>query len=325
VRVGLVGFGSMGQNHARVLDSMNETRLAGIFDPNYSGKSLLFENLNCSSIDQLVNLGLDYCVIATPTTTHVKIACELSQHRVNLLIEKPIATDSDSAQQIIDYVDSNKIKAAVGHVERFNSAMIEAGRRIGLGQLGIIYQIFSSRQGPTPIRVKDVGVITDLATHDIDSIIWLTKSQISKVSAEVIKKKSSTREDGLFLIGELKNGVKISMVINWMNPIKERKTTIVGENGTFVVDTLNSTLVFYENSAIDLSMETISNFVGVSAGNVHQYAFKKTEALKTEHSNMINYIRGYNHDSCSVFEAKYVVDVINLITNSAEFGQTVYK
>ena len=324
-RVGLVGFGSMGQNHARVLDVMSETQLVGIFDPNYFGKSLVFEKLKCNSIEQLATLNLDYCVIATPTNTHVDIACQLARYKVNLLIEKPIAINSDCAQQIIDCASRNKIKAVVGHVERFNPAMVEARKRLDLGQLGRITQIVASRQGPTPIRIKDVGVMTDLATHDIDSITWLTKSRISKISAEIIKKTSSIREDGLFLIGELSNGIKISMIINWINPVKERKTTIVGEYGTFVVDTLNSTLVFYENSAIDLSMETISSFVGVGQGNIHQYAFEKTEALKTEHNNMISYLRDDNHNSCSMLDAKKVLETIDLISKSDSHGQTVYQ
>jgi UDP-N-acetylglucosamine 3-dehydrogenase len=323
-RVGLIGFGNMGRNHARVLDFMDETKLVGIFDPGFAGKSLVFENLKCESIDQLAQMDLDYCVIATPTNTHADLACYLGNLKINLLIEKPIAINSSDAQLIIDCASKNGIKIAVGHIERFNSAMIEARKRIGLGQLGKIIQIVSSRQGPSPMRIKDVGVIEDLATHDLDSVVWLMDSGFSKISAEIIKKDISLKEDGLFLIGELKNGVKVSMIVNWINPVKERKTIIVGEQGTFIVDTLNSTLVFYENSAIDLTSETISTFVGASQGNIQQYAFEKTEALKTEHKNMLKFLTNASHSSCSISEAKKILDTVDLIFESDSLGQTVF-
>jgi len=323
-RVALIGYGSMGQNHARVLSSMPETELVGIFDPNFQGKSFIFEKLKQNSIAQLSQMDLDYCVIATPTNTHKDIACLLSKLNVNILIEKPIAIDYTSAQEIIDCADKNKVKAAVGHIERFNAAMIEARKRIQIGQIGKIIQIISSRQGPFPVRVSDVGVITDLATHDIDVVTWLTNASISKISAEIIFKDNNLREDGLFLIGELNSGVKISMTVNWINPIKERKTTIVGELGTFVVDTLNSTLVFYENGIIDLSNESISNFRGVSQGNVHEYAFEKTEALKTEHRGMISYIDGDDNNICSLIEGKKILETVDIILKSNSTGNTIH-
>ena len=322
-RVALIGYGAMGQNHARVLSSMDETELVGIYDPISTKKDFMFENLKCESIEKLVMLQPEYCVIATPTHTHLEIADFLAKNKINFLIEKPIAPDLQSAQQIINLANINKIKAAVGHIERFNAAMIEARRRINANQLGEILQIITIRQGPLPMRVEDVGVTLDLATHDIDSIMWLTGSTFSKIAAQRIVRKERNFEDGVFIIGELSSGIKVSSIVNWISPLKERRSIIVGEKGTFVIDTLQSTLTFYENGSIDLSGELVSQFLGVSQGNVYQYAFEKTEALKTEHRNMIKFISNSEHNICSLIEASKVIEVTQAIFNSDLLNEVI--
>jgi UDP-N-acetylglucosamine 3-dehydrogenase len=321
--VGLIGYGAMGQNHTRVLNSMPETQLVGIYDSLSSSVDPIFKNLKCESIENLVKNRPDYCVIATPTHTHLEIADYLARNKINFLIEKPIAPDLKSAEQIMNLVSTYNVKAAVGHIERFNAAMIEARKRIKANQLGRILQIITIRQGPLPIRVEDVGVTLDLATHDIDSIMWLTESTFSRIAAQRIFRNGRKFEDGVFILGELSSGVKISSTVNWISPLKERKTMIVGERGTFVIDTLQSTLTFYENGIIDLSGELVSQFIGVSQGNVYQYAFEKTEALKTEHRSMIEFLKGNGSNVCSLNEARKVIEVTQAIFESDRLNMVV--
>jgi predicted dehydrogenase len=321
--VALIGYGAMGQNHARVLNSMAETQLIGIYDPLSSSTDSIFNNLEFESLEELVEIRPDYCVIATPTHTHLEIAEFLAKNKINFLIEKPIAPDLKSAEQIMNLVRAQKVKVAVGHIERFNAAMIEARKRLKANQLGTILQIITIRQGPLPIRVEDVGVTLDLATHDIDSIMWLTDSTFSRVTAQRIFRKERKFEDGVFILGQLSSGVKISSTVNWISPLKERKTMIVGEKGTFVIDTLQSTLTFYENGIIDLSGELVSQFLGVSQGNVYQYAFEKIEALKTEHRNMIEFLTGNGSNVCSLDEARKVIEVTQAIFESDRLNTVV--
>ncbi len=321
--VALIGYGAMGQNHARVLNSMAETQLIGIYDPLSSSTDSIFKNLEFESLEELVEIRPDYCVIATPTHTHLEIAEFLAKNKINFLIEKPIAPDLKSAEQIMNLVRAQKVKVAVGHIERFNAAMIEARKRLKANQLGTILQIITIRQGPLPIRVEDVGVTLDLATHDIDSIMWLTDSTFSRVTAQRIFRKERKFEDGVFILGQLSSGVKISSTVNWISPLKERKTMIVGEKGTFVIDTLQSTLTFYENGIIDLSGELVSQFLGVSQGNVYQYAFEKIEALKTEHRNMIEFLTGNGSNVCSLDEARKVIEVTQAIFESDRLNTVV--
>ena len=166
LRAALIGLGAMGKNHARVLKSLPGVDLVAVFDPAVAEGSL--EVPLVSSFEELISLKPDYCVIATPTFTHEELAIKLASKGINIFIEKPISVSADSASRIIAAVTEKGLIGGVGHIERFNAALVEAKRRINLGELGDVYQISTRRLGPFPARITDVGVTIDLATHDID-------------------------------------------------------------------------------------------------------------------------------------------------------------
>jgi len=321
LRAALIGLGAMGKNHARVLKSLPEVELVAVFDSATSSENSSLPLV--SSFEELVGLKPDYCVIATPTFTHEELAITLAKNGINIFIEKPVSFSSESAARIIEAVVAKGIIGGVGHIERFNAALVEAKRRINQGQLGEVYQISTRRLGPFPSRVTDVGVTIDLATHDIDLTKWLADSSYESVSARTITRSGRNNEDLVTVVGNLKNGILVNHNVNWLSPLKERKTIITGEKGTFVADTLRSDLTFYENGSIINTQREIAYFKGVTQGETTIFAFDKPEALYVEHIEFIDAIKGINSNYVTLEEAAETIKIAEAIIISASSGVAI--
>ena len=262
LKVGLVGLGIMGRNHARVLSNLDGVELLGIVDPIKNtelNSAFIFFELN-----DLLAKKPDYCVIAAPTGFHKDIAIQILDAGVSCLIEKPVSLDLDSAYEIKKTADKNSLVVGVGHIERFNSAIKQLRLRLMNGELGDIYQVCTRRQGPFPSRISDVGVVRDLGTHDIDLTMWLTGSKFKSVSAQTVKRSEREFEDLASINGRLENEIIVNMLVNWLSPLKERNLLVTGEKGAFIVDTLSSNLTYFSNGNFEVTQSSLSHFVGVS-------------------------------------------------------------
>ena len=151
------------------------------------------------------------------------------------------------------------------------------------GLLGDIYQITTRRQGPFPARIADVGVVKDLATHDIDLTAWVAQSPYKNVSARTTHRSGRSHEDMVVAVGTLENGTIVNHVVNWLSPFKERNTTVIGDKGALVADTLTADLTYYENGHVKSDWDSVQSFRGVSEGDVVRFALNKVEPLLTEH------------------------------------------
>lgn len=321
LKAALIGFGAMGKNHARILNTLDNVDLIAVLDP---GISPSISNLPfVSSLEDLIDLKPDYCVIATPTITHEELAIRLAENGINIFIEKPIAISSDTATRIIAAVDKNGLVGAVGHIERFNASLVEAKRRIKLGQLGDVYQISTRRLGPFPARITDVGVTIDLATHDIDLTKWISDSTYESICAHSAIRSGRNNEDLISVVGKLRNGIITSHNVNWLSPLKERKTIITGEKGTFVADTLRSDLTFYENGSIVNTQREIAHFKGVTQGETTIFAFERPEALLVEHLEFVKALSGLESNIVTLGEALETIRVAEAITFSAKEGLVI--
>jgi hypothetical protein len=320
LRAALIGLGAMGKNHARVLKSLPGVDLVAVFDPAVAVGSL--EVPLVSSFEELIALKPDYCVIATPTFTHEELAIKLVSNNINILIEKPISISAESASRIIAAVADKKLIGGVGHIERFNAALVEAKRRINLGQIGDVYQISTRRLGPFPVRITDVGVTIDLATHDIDLTKWLVDSNYESISAYSTIR-LGLNEDLVSAVGKLKNGILVNHNVNWLSPLKERKTIITGEKGTLVADTLRSDLTFYENGNIMNTQREIAYFKGVTQGETTIFAFEKPEALFVEHLEFVKALNGLDSNYVTLGQASETIKVAEAIIKSSNAGEAI--
>ena len=292
LRAGVIGFGSMGKNHVRVLRALDGVELVGIVDK--VAESDRDEVLR--SVKDLLQRNPDYCVVATPTAFHEEVAIELAQAGVHALIEKPIAPSVDSGRRIANAFEENKLIGAVGHIERYNPALREAKRRMEEGQIGKVIQIATRRQGPFPARISDVGVVKDLATHDIDLTRWILGTEYETVDAYTAIKSGRINEDLLAALCIMRDGTIVNHLVNWLSPLKERIINVIGEKGAFTIDTLLADLTFHANAEIENQWEDVARFRGVREGDMVRYAFLKNEPLRTEHEKFMAAIEGHENE-----------------------------
>ena len=316
LRTAIIGLGMMGANHARVLSNLEGVELVAVADPQGDAQNVLPRYKVLKSVDEVIKLGVDYCVISAPTAFHEEIASQLIASGIHFLVEKPIADSYASAVKIRDAAKSAKVIGAVGHIERFNSALQEARKRVLAGELGTIYQIATRRQGPFPSRISDVGVVKDLATHDIDLTSWITGKKYLQVSANAAFRSGREHEDLISVSGLLEDSIVVSHLVNWLSPLKERKIIITGEKGTFVADTLRADLTFYENGKIEISQSELAHFRGVTQGDVHILAFEKPEPLVVEHQNFRDAVLGKPSNIVTLEEGTTTVKIADAIIES---------
>ena len=321
LRVGLVGLGMMGQNHARVLASLEGVDFVGVCDPAGEVNSNAQGRQVVSSLDELIAMKIHYAMVAVPTVYHLETGLTLAEAGIHALIEKPLAQDIESAQKLTDAFKKENLIGAVGYIERFNPALQEARKRID--QLGTLHQIVTRRQGPFPARISDVGVVKDLATHDVDLTAWVTGQRYKNVSARTSHKSGREFEDMVAVVATLDGGTIANHLVNWLSPLKERLTILTGEKGSFVVDTLTADLTYYSNGNVASDWDAVSRFRGVSEGDVTRYAFAKKEPLRLEHENFRDAILGKKSEIVTMEEGLTTVNVVEAIINSANSLETV--
>lgn len=323
LRAGLVGLGAMGRHHARVLSTLEGVELVGILEPEAVDHLSSYQHLIVSSIDALLDRRLDYCVVAAPTASHRGLGLQLASAGVHALIEKPLASEPDAALELVEAFESRSLVGAVGHIERYNPALQAARKRVLDGQLGRLLQISTRRQGPYPARIADVGVIKDLATHDIDLTAWLSGQSYVSVSAQVAHQSGRDYEDFVVAVGRLSGGTIINHVVNWLSPVKERTTIVTGELGAFVIDTLTADLTFYANGAVDVTRDDVANFRGVREGDVLRYAISKPEPLRSEHEAFRDAVVGRHAEIVTMRDGFQTVLVAQAMLESARSGTTI--
>ena len=323
LRAGLIGLGMMGRHHARTLDALEGVDLVAVADPKGDVHGVAGERPLLESVDQLIKSGIDYCVVAVPTACHAEVALTLADAGIHVLIEKPLAPDLESARSIVEAYAQRGLLGAVGHVERYNPALQSARRRLESGCLGTVYQITTRRQGPFPGRIADVGVVKDLATHDIDLTAWVAQQDFASVAARVAHRSGRPYEDLVAVVGTLTDGTVTNHLVNWLSPLKERVTIITGERGAYVADTLSADLTFFANGSVPTTWNDVQQFRGVAEGDVVRYAIPKPEPLRVEHEAFRDALLGREADIVTLEQGLVTVAVAEAVIESATTGATI--
>ncbi len=323
LRAGLVGLGMMGRNHARVLATLDGVDLVGVADPGGDAHGASGGLPVYSTVEQLIAERLDYCMVATPTAFHEEVGLALAEAGVHAMIEKPLASTVAGAERLVDAFEKAGLVGAVGHIERYNPALQSLRARLGSGDLGTVYQVVTRRQGPFPARIADVGVVKDLATHDIDLTAWVTQAPYTSVAARTAYRSGREHEDLVAVTGTLSDSTVTSHLVNWLSPMKERVTVVTGEKGAFVADTLTADLTFFANGTAPMPWGQIAGFRGVSEGDVVRYAMAKPEPLRTEHEAFRDALLGKDADTVTLRQGLRTVVVAEAVLRSAAEGITV--
>lgn len=323
IKVGLIGLGMMGRHHARVAREVEGVELVAVADAMGDPHGVAGSLPRYDTVQELIAHGIDAAVVAVPTQFHEEVGLALAEADVHALIEKPVAYSLAAGERLVEAFESRGLVGAVGHIERFNPALMSLRKRLENGDLGQVYQIHTRRQGPFPGRIADVGVIKDLGSHDIDLTAWLAQSDFATVGAQTAFKSGRQYEDMVSISARLENGIVTNHLVNWLTPFKERLTLVTGERGSFIADTLTADLTFYENGTIDSEWDAVTTFRGVSEGTVTRFALDKREPLRSEHEAFRDRILGRSSEAVTLREGLQVLRVCEAAIASAASGETV--
>jgi len=335
IRIGIIGLGEMGFNHTRVFSNQEEVEIVSICDINKSQleKTQRIFRIGKTYTDyklMIANENLDAVVIAVPTSKHEQVAIDCINERIHILLEKPIADTLENADRIIAAANKNKVKLLIGHIERFNPAISKLKAFLDENFLGGIYLINTIRVGPYPKRLRDVGVLVDLAVHDLDIIQHLA-SDIKQIFSNVMfAEKRPIYSKVLF---KLKNEVTGSSEFSWVSPKRERRMVIFGAKGVLEADYQHQTLIFYENgenfgeTLESKSLEYHQSILlagNISEGRVIQYPIKKQEPLLLEIRHFIDCIINDKEPNISPLEARKALFLALKVLESGTKNEVVF-
>jgi UDP-N-acetylglucosamine 3-dehydrogenase len=325
-RVGLIGLGAMGRNHLRLLTGRGDARLVAIADP-------LPEALHAAAgmtgaqgyAEPLAMIGeaeLDAVVIASPTMTHHPLALAALERGIAVLVEKPLAATPDEADELVDAAKATGVPIQVGHVERFNPAVLELGRLLETGWLSTVYAITSRRAGPFPARIRDVGVTMDLATHDVDILSFVAAERPIRVSAETAQRVHEDHEDLLFGLLSFPSGTVGMIDVDWLTPAKRRTLTVVGEEGMFELDYLSQRLTF-TRSTDTTNPRLIAGYAPTFEGESVDLPLETHEPLAAELDAFLGIVRDGGQPVVDAEDGRWAVMLAEALLRSARERRTI--
>lgn len=281
----------MGQNHLRLLSHSRLCNLAGAVETHPRLRQAVARTYRVPALESLDaaldRLDFDAAVVATPTETHYALARRLLEAGKHVLVEKPFTADPSEGYELLALGQQRGLVTLVGHVERFNPAVVRLQQRIA--DLGAIYHIESERTGPFPERILNTGVALDLLVHDVDLVLSLTRLEPLWTFSHKERRVHPSHEDGITAILGFRDDVVAVLKANWLSPTKVRRFRVYGSKGMFEVDFLNRNLFFYENS-VSVPVEDSFGLVGMEEGDQIKFKTIPTEPLAAELEHFIGCI-----------------------------------
>lgn len=286
IRIALIGLGSMGRNHYRILRELkNRVEIAGLCDVVKSGE---FEEPFFTDVETMLDsVKPDAAIIVVPTFLHKEVTLQCIARGVHVFIEKPAASTIDDAKLIAKSVEAAGLKSCVGHVERFNP-VVQALKNELEGKE--IYTMAIARVGPFPPRIADVGVLTDLSVHDIDLMRFITDRNILEKNIFKSRKIHNHHEDNAVLSFELEDAIVAEILTNWLTPFKKRTIEVACEDAYFEADLITQNLTEYSNFHVN------NSYV------VRGCHIKKDEPLLKEVAAFIDYLETGERGSLATIE-----------------------
>jgi predicted dehydrogenase len=231
IKIGVVGIGHLGKEHARIYHELRHARLVGISDTDGSKKEKA-DACECSFFTDYRDLigKVDAVSIATPTSTHFSIARDFLEAGIHTLIEKPITLRLEEADRLIELAKEKKLILHVGHIERHNPGIKrieEIAKNIRFFEI--------HRLGPFTGRINDCGVVLDLMIHDLDIVMSLVKSEVANFDALGINV-LTPYEDIANVRIKFANGAVANLTASRLTPEKQRKIRIFQEDAYISLD-----------------------------------------------------------------------------------------
>ena len=288
IRTGVIGVGSMGQNHARVYSEISD--LTSVSDPNEKQGKRVAKRFGAKYFPNFEDMlsEVDAVSISVPTSLHEKVSERVAEAGVNMLVEKPLAHSSLAAQKIIDVAAKNDVVLAVGHIERFNEVVTHAKEAISNKKWGNIISLSANRFSNYPSRISDVGVLFDLTIHDVDIICSLANSEVTSVSVIGGKYNNEVHEDYVNLSLSFEDGKIGQCQTNWLTPMKVRELNLITTNSFININYIDQEILQLKSNFIDLNEANL--YDSQLEVNESRIRLKGKEPLKLELSNFLESI-----------------------------------
>jgi predicted dehydrogenase len=316
----------MGRNHLRILAGRPDVTLAAVADPIdatlASASSQTGAQAFAEPLAMIAEADLQAVVIAAPTTAHVPLALAAIERRIPVLVEKPLAATADEGMRIVVAAREAGVPVQVGHVERFNPAVLELGRLLDGGWLSTVYSIASRRAGPFPARIRDVGVTVDLATHDVDILSWIAGERPARVYAETAQRIHADHEDLLFGLLHFPSGATGMLDVNWLTPAKRRQLLVVGEEGMFELDYLTQRLTF-TRATDTTNPRLIGGYAPTFEGEMVELPVSSGEPLAAELDAFLQIVRGGGRPLVDAEDGLWAVAIATSLLSSAADGRSI--
>jgi predicted dehydrogenase len=310
LRVAIIGLGSMGWNHLRVYRRLEGVELVAVADVDPQLRDRASENSDTRAYDDYRRLfeeeRVDLVSVVVPTRLHKEVATAAIESGAHVLVEKPIASTIDEGVEMAHKAEAASVNLMVGHIERFNPALSELKERLLAGEIGNILQVQARRVGPFQPRVRDVGVVHDLATHDIDIIRLLLEREPTQIYARTRRGLKTEYEDTLLGILSFDDDVIALLDVNWLSPTKVRQLTVFGEHGTFIADYLTQ----------DLHLQR--------AESAEIIEVRRREPLEAELSAFATAVRDGREAPVSANDGIAALRIAELLVESGRVGQPIH-
>ena len=315
LRFALVGAGEMGRHHARVLATTPGIAFVAVTDIHMPTAQRIAAQTGAVAYSDAAHMfdekNIDAVCIAVPTSTHLDVVRSAVAHGAHMLIEKPLADSVTAARQILDMAASapSRLLVSVGHIERFNPAIVSLRKCLANDELGHIYHFDARRWNPAPKRIFDVGIVLDSTVHDLDLVRHLGGVEPTSVFAATSHHQNSKRENMLLATLQLSNGATASLSTNWLSPIKTRELHVIGARGSFIADLIAKTL---HRCAPGSSHSTL----------VSQQS-ADTEPLRAEIDAFVSAVRGERPLSVTGYDGLRAVELAHALLLSAAEHRTI--
>lgn len=338
VSVAVVGLG-FGRNHARVLHELPGVRLAAICDKDTERLQAVAAGRECRTYtdhrEMLKQERLDAVIVAVPTRLHAAVASDAIATGCAVMVEKPIAPGLEEGRHLVEAAETAGVSLMHGHIERFNPAVQELGKRLRAGEAGRLIQLTSRRLAYFIDRVRDfdIGVVHDLAFHDIDVMRYLVGAEVERVYAETQSNLRTPFEDALngtlrFQSVDDRQGPTGTLEVNRLSARIVRELTVLGDRGEFILDYQKQSLEFRPAQSLHSSNSPqheapMVRLQGDDPGGPVAILVEKREPLLEELSAFVDAVRGGTAMPVSNHDALAALQIADALTESGREGRAI--
>jgi UDP-N-acetylglucosamine 3-dehydrogenase len=309
VGVAVVGAGFWGRNHARNLKELNETRLLAVCDKDEAKAKAVADlfgiDAYTDSSKMLKRQDIEAITVCTWSTTLAAEAMRALKAGKHVLVEKPMANNVQEARRIIELAKTKHRYLMVGFLMRFIPGVLRIKQAVEKGEIGSVVYATARRVSQWPERIGDVGVVKDLAIHDIDVTRYLFNDEPVEVYAKAGSFRHKKFEDHAQVLVTFKGGKTAFIEANWLTPYKIRKLTVTGSEAIMTLDYITQ----------EITMET--------AGQTLAPRYEVKEPLKLELQHFANSIMEDKEPVTTGMDGLKALQIAEAALKSARTGRAI--